>query len=427
MVFGWGKKKTQKQEPESIEPEEQQISFDKIPVLTDEIKALRAKTIVAETKSIRNDMDTDLSEIKNIVKELEKDNLNVDDIDKHLQILVVRGKELVISTIKNETKENLPEISKFENVLELNSAIGQKLKRIGDVLGRQSRVIHIFAKKYAEKLKGHLEILTSNHAELMQRIKSYKNLDEQISEILQKLNEYNNSEKNIEKLEKKISSLHKAISSLNDEIDSLQSNIDNLKSSENYLKYTNDFKNLEEFLKQKDKIKNEIDLQFTKISRPLGRYEYVSSLEKEQKTLLNKIISNPIDVLTSHNKADIITILSSVRKGVENGSISVKEPDKSLHSIDETIELIDGFIAKTSEFFSKKTELEKELEVFSKDELDALENNLIKANENKNDSESKIKTFENEISETKKKLPKLIVDIESLLQSISAKKYKIIL
>ena len=426
MVFGWGKKKPQKQEPESVAPKEEQISLGKISSLTDEIKTLRAKTIVSETKSIRNKMDTDLYEIKNIAKELEKDNLKVDDIDKHLQILVVRGKELVISTIKNETKDKLPEISKYENVMQLNSAISQKLKRIGDVLGRQSRVIHIFAKKYAEKLKEHLEILTANHAELMQRIKNYKNLDEQISEISQKLNEYNNSEKNIEKLEKKISSLQKTISSLNNDIDSTQSYIDKLKSSEKYLKYTNNLKKLEEFSKEKDKLKNEIDLQFTKISRPLGRYEYVSSLEKEQKTLLSKMISNPMDVLTGQNKDDIITILSSVRKGVENGSISVKEPDKSLHSIDETIELIDGFITKTLDFFSKKNELEKELDIFDKNELEQLEENLIKATENKNDSELKIKTFENEILETKKKLPKLIVDIEATLQSISAKKYKII-
>ena len=148
---------------------------------------------------------------------------------------------------------------------------------------------------------------------------------------------------------------------------------------------------------------------------------------KEHKTLLSQLISNPIDVLVSENKNDIITILSSVRKGVENGSISVKEQDKTLHSIDETIEQIDGFISKTFEFNSKKKELEQELDVFDTNELKKLEDNLSKTNENKSDSESKIKTFEAEISETKEKMPKLIVDIEVNLQSISAKKYKIII
>ena len=40
------------------------------------------------------------------------------------------------------------------------------------------------------------------------------------------------------------------------------------------------------FSSQKLKIKNEINAQFTKISRPLSRYEYGSSLDKDQKNLL---------------------------------------------------------------------------------------------------------------------------------------------
>ena len=45
---------------------------------------------------------------------------------------------------------------------------------------------------------------------------------------------------------------------------------------------------LDTFSTQKSKIKNEVDTQFTKISRPLSRYEYGSSLDKEQKNLLTR-------------------------------------------------------------------------------------------------------------------------------------------
>src|SRR3989304_6519390 len=122
MVFGWGKKKNQ--EPETSIHEEKKI------------------------------------------KELEQDNLHVDDIDKHLEILVVRGKKQVIDTIKKENSEKLPDIKSYDDVLVLTELLTQRLKRIGDVLGRQSRVIHIFAKKYAIKLKDYLAALNSDRNEM---------------------------------------------------------------------------------------------------------------------------------------------------------------------------------------------------------------------------------------------------------------------
>ena len=39
--------------------------------------------------------------------------------------------------------------------------------------GRQTRVIHIFAKKYAAQLKENLEVMNSNHAEIQKLLKNY--------------------------------------------------------------------------------------------------------------------------------------------------------------------------------------------------------------------------------------------------------------
>ena len=57
-----------------------------------------------------------------------------------------------------------------------------------------------------------------------------------------------------------------------------------------YKKYLELESSLDDFFKcQKSQIKIQIDAQFTKISRPLSRYEYGSSLDKEQKNLLSQL------------------------------------------------------------------------------------------------------------------------------------------
>jgi len=126
------------------------------------------------------------------------------------------------------------------------------------------------------------------------------------------------------------------------------------------------------------------------------------------------------------NKDDIIKILSSVRKGVESGSLSVKDPQKSLSSIDETIEMLDGFVKEKSEFANKKDNLQKELDAFDIKELKQKEDFLAKTENDKSYAESQIQNLEQQISNIKNNLPQILTDIEIKLRGISATKYHVL-
>ena len=423
MVFGWGKKKNQ--EPEASIQEEKKIKLSEIKSKIDEIQSLRAKTIIAEIKSFRKKIEENLDAISKIIKELEQDNLHVDDIDKHLEILVVRGKKQVIDTIKKENSEKLPDIKSYDDVLALTELLTQRLKRIGDVLGRQSRVIHIFAKKYANKLKDHLAVLNSDRSEMQTMIDRHTKLNDEATQIVQKITNYDESKMKLKETEKRVTDMKNSIEEFEKKINETKKSILMLKSGKEYLKYQETQKKLDSLSSEQNQIKSNIDFQFTKISRPLGRYEYGSSLEKPQKILMEKLVVNPFDVLTPENKNDIIKILSAVRKGVEGGTISVKDPEKSVASIDETIEMLDGFVKEILEFTEKKNNLQKELELFNIHELKQNEDFLAKINLDESDAESKIQSLEHEISEIKTKLPQLITDIENRLQKISSVKYQV--
>ena len=100
--------------------------------------------------------------------------------------------------------------------------------------------------------------------------------------------------------------------------------IDEMKSSSQYKEFQ-DIQNKLILISEEEKtIKNEIEEQFIKISRPLNKYVYVSSLDKPLKMMIESLASSPYDVLTITNKSGIDTILNSVRSGIESGSVSVK-------------------------------------------------------------------------------------------------------
>jgi len=172
MVFGWGKKK-QEEKPVEVISQNKDIQLSDVPKILDDLNQLRSSQILSEIQHIRKITAPLIDDLIKIGKVLEDDNLKVDDIDKHLAIIVVRGKKQVIDVIKKGVT-SLPEVSSLEDMEKLNYSLNQILKKVGDVLGRQTRVIHIFAKKYANQLKDNLEVMNHNHSEIRQLLQNFE-------------------------------------------------------------------------------------------------------------------------------------------------------------------------------------------------------------------------------------------------------------
>ena len=423
MVFGWGKKK-QEEKPTVEAPRTKEISLEDIPGIVSDLQNLRKSQTISEIKHLRNSTQPLIDELSQIGNSLEKDNLSVDDIDKHLAIIVVRGKKQVIHVIKKDVVP-LPEVATIEDIYKVDNSLNQVLKKVGDVLGRQTRIIHIFAKKYAAKLKENLETMKSNHSEIQSIVEQYSSTKTASEKIDDSLNNFKNKKQIRIQTVQRIDELTKEISNLNDEILNLEKSIQDTKSSEDYQKYVQLKNSIDLFSATKSKIKNEIDAQFTKISRPLGRYEYASSLDKEQKKILSKLVSEPTDVLIPQNKDSIIVILENVRKAINSGSISVKDVEKSLTYITETENSLDSFSNKIAEFNEKYDKMKQDLDSLMPEKLMSLEDTLTKKSSHLQDQKSKIQSHESEISEIDSKLPDLLSEIEKHLRIFSNTKYSI--
>jgi len=331
----------------------------------------------------------------------------------------------VISVIKRESIVQLPEINSYEDVKIFNATANRMLKKIGDALGRQSRVIHIFAKKYASKLKGDLKVMTDRNDEITAIITNHSELETKIEQIFETMNKIEQSKKLITDLGEQQKLAKKTIDNLVTTIERDEKEIKNIKNSSEYTEFLEINEKLDSLSSEKNKIKSEIELQFAKISRPLNKYVYVSALDKPQKKLLANLIENPYDVLIDSNKQDIVQILESTRRGIQSGSVSVKDADKSLLQIDETHSLLPGFIEKISVFNRSKSDIESKLLGFNNEQLIQKESALNMHQYDKSTLESKIRSTEKELTNTIEFIPKSIKSVESVLNQISAVQYTI--
>ena len=418
MVFGWGKKKVT---DETIKSRvlEKQVTLSEINVIIKENQVQRLKKITENAKSIKDVVELERKNIIQIISQLESDTLKVDDVDKHLKLLIERGKESVILGLRKETAVNLPSTEKYSDIVNLNSEIGQMLKRIGDILGVNTRVMHIFARKYADKLKEHLSEVATKKAGLQKLVDEHTKFESTVATILQMYEKIKGSQKEVEEKNKELSKIKEEIKNYDKMIQSIEIGIQNSKSKSEYQEFLKIRKEMDALALEEDKIKHEIDLQFSKISRPLGKYSYISSLEKPLKRIMEELIANPSKVLIEGNKDSIVEVLHAVIKAVVAGNVSVKDTTKAVQQIEETINRLDEFLKMKSDLSQKRDSFENRLGIFNISELEEKEGELIKTRDKKRHAESVAKNLENAVNDVIMHIPQLGRDIEIKLKEIS--------
>ena len=424
MVFGWGKKKSTNESIKSTQLVNQ-VSLDKIESILQEQKNKLSNQIIEKSKPISEEIEIKRREIVHVIAQFESDDLGSQNVDKHLKVLIERGKNAVISGVRKEASEKSDEIKKYHDVVNLNLDIAQLLKRIGDTLGPNSRVMHVFARKYADKLKDVLANITREKAELQKLVNDYDKLDSNISNILDLSKKIIDSKKEIENENRSISKTKEEIQNALKIIQNMEEEIHNLKSSDKFVEFLNVKKELESLEPEKNKIKHEIDFQFSKISRPLGKYSYISSLEKPLKKIMEQMVENPYDVIANETKSSVIEVLQAVIKSAVAGSVSVKDINKSVEQIEETINRLDEFLKLKENLAHKRNSLEQKLLIFNSKDLEEKEKTLAKIKENKTKSESDVSNLENEINQTTKLIPEFVKNIETKVSEILGTKITI--
>ena len=418
MVFGFGKKKTQEQPTVPVQSEKT-ISLEDIPSMLHDIESPQISETISIAKTTKDEVEAYRKKIHDLILHLESDDLKLDDVDRNLGVIVKRGKDAIVSTIKKETLTNLTSATKYDQAVALNLEVSQMLKKIGDVLGLNSRIIHIFAKKYADNLKDEIAKVAKSRNQLQSSINIVENLranSRKIMELGQEISEYRNT---IAQKNERISQIESEIHTLKETITSLERQIHDLKSSSGHAKFLEIKHRVDSMSSEKSEVKHIIDLQFSKISRPLGRYSYISSFEKPVRKMMDELVANPYDVISPQNKTGIIQILEAVEKSVVSGSISVKDTDKSLEQIQETISRLDEFISLKETYSSKVAILEKDLAVFDIKSLESKEHELEKTRSDIANIESTKKKLEADVKDSSHSLSKSISSLESDLARLA--------
>ena len=140
---------------------------------------------------------------------------------------------------------------------------------------------------------------------------------------------------------------------------------------------------------------------------------------------MEDLIADPYQAISSQNKSAIIEILEATTKSVLAKNVSVKDYDKSVQQIEETINRIEEFLMLKDAFNKKVSSLESNLQIFNAELLESYEKNLQKAKLNLIDLETANKKIEKDIEQNKTQIDSSKSQIQTSLNSLSNAKITI--
>lgn len=405
--FGFFKRKT------SDIFHEKKIQTNSIQTVTD--KEL-LEIIEKEKKLLESDLITDLEPTrKSVLNCLDRLRTDADELEEQeikvenpqFESLINNSKRILITSIKKESFIESSEINDYESAVKFKNNLELLINRFGQVGDSHNRILNEFMRKQINKLKNEFDSLSS--------------LLKEVTKILSvKESEINKSiacrddlimfkEKLIERKDK-----HDMLLELRDERTTIDKNIESSKTeyddfqrSEEFLNTTNTLEKIKEKKNELGKFeKNMID-RVSNLSRPITKFSYLAS--KETQGRLAILQNEPLEIFK--DRSQYTQLFGDLRKHIVDKSIQIKDPEKTIHQIDEII----------NSFPSLSSSLKK-----MKEELSNLESSINSKNMNHlKDMKSKTEMYEKYRSENISKLEETKKSIDALDSSIAQLKKRI--
>ena len=422
MVFGWKKKQS---ETRFSAPVHRDITLLEIGPMLEKLIKTRRESLVnnhhSSLKSVRNG----LKEMRDITTTLEKEKLTEDETDKHISTIVERGKNQVITVIKKATASDIQKITEYNDVILANRELHKTLKLIGDVLGRQTRIIHIFAKKYASRLKRILSDLNITKDELTKLLSDHESFENTIKKINEMITRIQILHSNIEKLTLRQDTIKNEIKAHKDTCTDCNLEISKISATPEYAEYQKITQSINDLTIKRNVLYHDINESFAKISRPISKYVYVTSLDKEAKNTMHAILDNSARALFKSDAKKIIAILEHVKKAVLSETVSVKDIAKSGEQIDTITSEIPTYYSQIDHLEKIKTDLESEQASFDSAMLELANTKLDNAKSSIETLELRTHEIQTDNTHTKTEIPLIMEKIETQLRSITSIMYTV--
>jgi len=333
-------------------PASDTLSIQQAQDLLQSLEAVKVKELSASLAPIKESAAESLKVIDTLAKEMDRENIKLEDVERRLKSVVEHSKTTVVSSLRREASLELPFPQSANDAKKFKERFENMMKRFGEVSGSHSKVLNAFMKKHSGKIKDEFEFLTKLLNETRAIISEFDRNREPIircentlNTALQKISSINLAESSAKNIEKEIEDIERELKNVENELAVAS-------GSNEFEQASIRVRDIAEAERKQEEFHAKIRDLFSHLSRAFTKYSY--GITKETERRLETMSNEPWQILYEKNVTPYSSLLLEIRKSIDSGQIQLKDSDKVLQYIDTILESLPDLQYKAQTF---KTEI----------------------------------------------------------------------
>jgi chromosome segregation ATPase len=319
-------------------PATETLSIQQAQDLLQSLESAKVKELSSSLARIKEAAAESLKVIDALAKDMDRENIKLEDLEQKLKSVVEHSKRTVVSSLKREASLELPLPQSANDAKKFKERFENMMKRFGEVSGSHSKVLNAFMKKQSGKMKDEFEFLTKLLDETRATISEFDRKREPIIKCGNILNTSLQKLSSIKLAESLARNTEREIEDIERDLKKLESELAVLSASKEYEQASIGMRGISEAEKKQEEFHAKIRDLFSHLSRAFTKYSYGITKETEQR--LKTMSDEPWQILYEKNITPYSSLLLEIRRSIDSGQIQLKDSDKALQYIDKILETL---------------------------------------------------------------------------------------
>jgi myosin heavy subunit len=353
------------------------------------------------------------------------DDLEVQDIkieNPKFESLINTSKKILITSIRKESFIESSEINDYEGAVKFKDNLELLINRFGQVGDSHNRILNEFMRKQISKLKNEFDNLSSLLKEVT-KILSVKETEINKSIVCRDdLVLFKEKVKERKDKQERLSELTEESTTIEKNIETSKKEYDNFQRSQEFLNTTNILKKIHDKKNEIEKFEKNLINMISNLSRPITKFSYLASKEDQGKLAL--LQNEPLEIF--NDKSQYIQLFGELRKRVVEKSIQIKDPEKTIHQIDEIVESLPALSSGLKNLKRELTQLESSVNSKNTKHLEDIKIKAEMYEKYRSENISKMEETKNVINKLDTEIDMLKKKIEEDVSNLTDKNYSIL-
>ena len=419
--FGFFKKKTsdnfheKKNQTDSI----QTVTDKELLEIIEKEKKLLERDLISDLEPTRRSVIECLDRLRTSADDLEEQELKVEN--PQFESLINNSKRILITSIKKESYIDSSEIEDYENAVKFKNNLELLINRFGQVGDSHNRILNEFMRKQLNKLKNEFDNLSSLLKQVT-KILSVKESEinkniacrDDLIMFKEKLTERKDKQDRLLELTDEGTTIVKNIESSKREYDDFH-------ESEEFLNTTNTLEKIKYTKMEIGRFERNLINMVSNLSRPITKFSYLAPKETQGRLAL--LQNHPLEIFG--DKSQYIQLFGELRKQVVDKSIQIKDPEKTIHQIDEIVSSLPSLSVELENLKGELIHLESSISSKNMRRMEDMKSKKEMYEKYRSENESQIEETKNNITELdtsieilKKKIEENVLEITNINYAI---------